>query len=164
MEDSASRKVGKKMCGKSEMLACKRSCKHPKNFPPSMVSERRYEIRVSDTYSPLCSGAYCAATIISLLDLPLALPHDAKKAREAGFETLTDGLAEYLSRCKSLLLLTGPSFRVFLTNLLLFYLGQSFEGGISGSPGVEAHGAYAFCALACLSMLGPPEETIPRYA
>jgi protein farnesyltransferase subunit beta len=51
-----------------------------------------------------------------------------------------------------------------LTDLLGFNLGQSFEGGISGSPGVEAHGAYAFCALACLSMLGPPEETIPRYA
>ncbi|KAJ5438429.1 uncharacterized protein N7458_009427 [Penicillium daleae] len=84
-------------------------------------------------------GAYCAATIIALLDLPLTLPHDAKKAREAGFETLTDGLAEYLSRC------------------------QSFEGGISGSPGVEAHGAYAFCSLACLSILGPPEETIPRH-
>lgn len=41
--------------------------------------------------------------------------------------------------------------------------GQTFEGGISGSPGVEAHGAYAFCALACLSILGPPEEMIPRY-
>ncbi|KAJ5669405.1 hypothetical protein N7462_010475 [Penicillium macrosclerotiorum] len=84
-------------------------------------------------------GAYCAATIISLLDLPLALPPDAEKARQAGFQTLTDGLAEYLSRC------------------------QTFEGGISGSPGVEAHGAYAFCALACLSILGPPEETIPRH-
>ncbi|KAF7712736.1 Uncharacterized protein PECH_001384 [Penicillium ucsense] len=84
-------------------------------------------------------GAYCASTIIALLDIPLALPSDAKKARDAGFETLTEGVAEYLSRC------------------------QSFEGGISGSPGVEAHGAYAFCALACLSILGAPEETIPKH-
>ncbi|EPS29012.1 hypothetical protein PDE_03958 [Penicillium oxalicum 114-2] len=84
-------------------------------------------------------GAYCASTIIALLDIPLVLPPDATKAREAGFETLTDGLAEYLSRC------------------------QSFEGGISGSPGVEAHGAYAFCALACLSILGAPEEIIPKH-
>ncbi|KAJ5090247.1 hypothetical protein N7532_008931 [Penicillium argentinense] len=83
-------------------------------------------------------GAYCATVIISLLDLPLALPPDSA-AREAGFENLTDGLAEYLSRC------------------------QSFEGGISGSPGVEAHGAYAFCALACLAILGPPEQTIARH-
>lgn len=45
----------------------------------------------------------------------------------------------------------------------LVYPGQTFEGGISGSPGVEAHGAYAFCALACLSIIGPPEETIARY-
>lgn len=83
-------------------------------------------------------GAYCALVIISLLDLPLALPSDSE-ARRAGFDNLTDGLAEYLSRC------------------------QSFEGGISGSPGVEAHGAYAFCALACLSILGPPEKTIARH-
>ncbi|KAL8697474.1 MAG: hypothetical protein Q9224_002291 [Gallowayella concinna] len=41
--------------------------------------------------------------------------------------------------------------------------GQTFEGGISGSPQTEAHGAYAFCALACLSILGPPREMIPRY-
>ncbi|KAJ5584249.1 uncharacterized protein N7459_004049 [Penicillium hispanicum] len=83
-------------------------------------------------------GAYCVMAIISLLDLPLALPPDAP-ARQAGLETLTDGLAQYLSRC------------------------QSFEGGISGSPGVEAHGAYAYCALAALALLGPPDETIPRH-
>lgn len=40
--------------------------------------------------------------------------------------------------------------------------GQSFEGGISGSPGTEAHGAYAFCALACLCILDRPEEIIPK--
>lgn len=41
-------------------------------------------------------------------------------------------------------------------------LGQTYEGGISGSPQTEAHGAYAFCALACLSILGPPHEIIPK--
>lgn len=97
----------------------------------------------------------------------MALPHDAKKAREAGFKTLTDGLAEYLSRCKNPLWFISqtsfPSFHFENRSSYLLHLGQSFEGGISGSPGVEAHGAYAFCALACLSILGPPEETIPRY-
>ncbi|KAJ5216290.1 uncharacterized protein N7498_002697 [Penicillium cinerascens] len=82
-------------------------------------------------------GAYCAMTIISLLDLPLALPPDAV-GRSTGMENFTDELPNYLARC------------------------QTFEGGISGSPGVEAHGAYAFCALACLSIIGPPEETIAR--
>ncbi|KAJ5155215.1 hypothetical protein N7492_008018, partial [Penicillium capsulatum] len=83
-------------------------------------------------------GAYCAMTLISLLDLPVNLPLDSP-ARGAGLESLTDRIPEYLSRC------------------------QTFEGGISGSPGVEAHGAYAFCALACLSILGPPEEIIARH-
>ncbi|KAJ5129317.1 uncharacterized protein N7515_005356 [Penicillium bovifimosum] len=83
-------------------------------------------------------GAYCAMTIISLLDLPLALA-PGSQARDAGLETLTSGLPEYLSRC------------------------QTYEGGISGSPGSEAHGAYAFCALACLSILAPPEEIFHRH-
>lgn len=96
--------------------------------------------------------------IISLLDLPIELPADSE-ARKAGLENLTDGLAQYMSRCKR-------NFQVFLrpsyTNSLP-EIGQTYEGGISGSPGVEAHGAYAYCALACLALLGPPEETIPRY-
>ena len=43
-------------------------------------------------------GAYCAMTIISLLDLPLTLADG--QARDAGLETLTSGLPQYLSRCK----------------------------------------------------------------
>ncbi|KAL8871391.1 MAG: hypothetical protein Q9174_002765 [Haloplaca sp. 1 TL-2023] len=82
-------------------------------------------------------GAYCSMVLISLLNLPLSLPPNAP-ARRVGFETFNDGLPEYLSRC------------------------QTYEGGISGAPQTEAHGAYAFCALACLSILGPPHEIIPR--
>lgn len=41
--------------------------------------------------------------------------------------------------------------------------GQTFEGGISGQPNVEAHGAYAFCALGCLAILDHPSRSIPRY-
>lgn len=83
-------------------------------------------------------GAYCASVIISLLDLPLGLP-PGRRVELSGWTKLTDGLAKYLARC------------------------QTFEGGISGSPGSEAHGAYAFCALACLSILGPPEQTIASH-
>ncbi|KAL8638461.1 MAG: hypothetical protein Q9228_004393 [Teloschistes exilis] len=83
-------------------------------------------------------GAYCSMVMIALLKLPLSLPPDAP-ARQAGLELFTDGLPEYLSRC------------------------QTYEGGVSSSPQTEAHGAYAFCALACLSILGPPHDIIPRY-
>jgi len=41
--------------------------------------------------------------------------------------------------------------------------GQTYEGGISGKPDAEAHGAYAFCALACLSILDFPHRIIPKY-
>lgn len=97
-------------------------------------------------------------TIISLLDLPLDLPSDVVESRGFPIRKYTDGLPDYLSRCK------GISYLVvrYLADGLSA-LGQTFEGGISGSPGVEAHGAYAFCALACLSIIGPPEEMIPRY-
>lgn len=44
----------------------------------------------------------------------------------------------------------------------LILAGQTYEGGISGKPDAEAHGAYAFCALACLCILGEPQEMIPQ--
>lgn len=83
-------------------------------------------------------GAYCALVAITLLDLPWQLP-DSSPARKAGLVDFGDRLGPYLSRC------------------------QTYEGGISASPSNEAHGAYAFCALACLCILGPPGKTIPTY-
>ncbi|KAI7221384.1 terpenoid cyclases/Protein prenyltransferase [Hortaea werneckii] len=83
-------------------------------------------------------GAYCAMTVITLLNLPLTLPSDSP-ARTAGLETFVDGLGEWVSRC------------------------QTYEGGIAGAPTNEAHGAYAFCALACLSILDAPHRSIPQY-
>ena len=79
-------------------------------------------------------GAYCALVITSLLDLPLELPPDSS-ARAFGLQNLSDGLGSYISRC------------------------QTYEGGISSSPGSEAHGAYVFCALGCLSLLGEPKAS-----
>ncbi|GAB7364064.1 hypothetical protein MBLNU230_g4617t1 [Neophaeotheca triangularis] len=83
-------------------------------------------------------GAYCALTAISLLNLPLQLPPDAL-AREAGLTSFLDGLGDWVGAC------------------------QTFEGGIAGAPTNEAHGAYAFCALACLSILDAPHISIPKY-
>ncbi|OJD40382.1 protein farnesyltransferase subunit beta [Diplodia corticola] len=82
-------------------------------------------------------GAYCAMVIISLLNLPIELPQDAP-ARAAGLTTFTDRLPEWISSC------------------------QTFEGGIGGAPTNEAHGAYAFCALACLCILGAPFDVLNR--
>ncbi|SMQ48536.1 unnamed protein product [Zymoseptoria tritici ST99CH_1A5] len=83
-------------------------------------------------------GAYCAMTAITLLNLPLELPPDAP-ARKAGLTSFTDRLGEWVGKC------------------------QTYEGGIAGAPNNEAHGAYAFCALACLSILDAPHISIPKY-
>ena len=83
-------------------------------------------------------GAYCAMTIITLLNLPLELPPDAP-ARAAGLASFLDRLGEWVGRC------------------------QTYEGGIGGAPTNEAHGAYAFCALACLSIIDAPHKSIPKY-
>ncbi|KAF2104270.1 terpenoid cyclases/Protein prenyltransferase [Rhizodiscina lignyota] len=83
-------------------------------------------------------GAFCAMVLCSLLNLPLELPPE-EMDRVGGDGTLLSGLGEWISRC------------------------QTFEGGLSDAPNHEAHGAYAFCALGCLCILGPPHETIPRY-
>ncbi|KAK0709698.1 terpenoid cyclases/protein prenyltransferase alpha-alpha toroid [Lasiosphaeria miniovina] len=84
-------------------------------------------------------GAYCAAVIIKLLNLPLDLAPESPAWTEEGDKNLLTGLGDYVRRC------------------------QTFEGGISGQPDAEAHGAYAFCALGCLSLLGHPSQVIPRY-
>ncbi|KAK5994983.1 Protein farnesyltransferase subunit beta [Cladobotryum mycophilum] len=83
-------------------------------------------------------GAYCAAVIISLLNLPLDLSPDSP-ACIAGHTGLFSGLAEWVRLC------------------------QTYEGGVSAKPGVEAHGAYAFCALGCLSIIDTPHRSVGRY-
>ena len=102
------------------------------------------------------SGAYCSMVIMSLLCLPLELPSGAP-ARLYGLDSFVSKLPDYLSYCMSPVL-------PMKTRKLTKTLGQTYEGGISGSPDTEAHGAYAFCALACLCILGPPHDTIPRCA
>ncbi|KAF3761291.1 terpenoid cyclases/Protein prenyltransferase [Cryphonectria parasitica EP155] len=83
-------------------------------------------------------GAYCAAVIVSLLNLPLDLTPESP-AWTPDRPTLYTKLADYVQRC------------------------QTFEGGISAHPDGEAHGAYAFCALGCLAILDSPDRIFPRY-
>lgn len=82
-------------------------------------------------------GAYCAVVIISLLGLPLNLTSESPAYSPDG--DLFKGIPDYVRKC------------------------QTFEGGLSGQPDVEAHGGYAFCALGCLSILDSPDRIIPRY-
>ncbi|KAI1327363.1 terpenoid cyclases/Protein prenyltransferase [Xylariaceae sp. FL0255] len=83
-------------------------------------------------------GAYCAAVIISILNLPLELSPDSPLRTEKEFDLFT-GLTDYVRQC------------------------QTFEGGISARPDSEAHGAYAFCALGCLSVLDAPHRIFKKY-
>lgn len=61
----------------------------------------------------------------------------------------------------------GPGNEVIHSNPILRtdhnHVGQSFEGGISAQPNGEAHGAYAFCALGCLAILGAPHRTFAKF-
>lgn len=83
-------------------------------------------------------GAYCAFIMITVLNLPMELP-PSSPARHAGLKTFDDGLGEYIASL------------------------QTFEGGFGATPGDEAHGAYAFLAMGCLSMIDAPHKIIPRY-
>lgn len=83
-------------------------------------------------------GAYCAFILITILNLPMELPPSSPAAL-AGLKTFDEGLGEYISSL------------------------QTYEGGIGATPGDEAHGAYAFLAMGCLSLIGAPHITIPKY-
>lgn len=52
--------------------------------------------RATDT---LCRGAYCAAVLISLLNIPLELSPDSP-ARASGHTDLFSGLGEWVRRCE----------------------------------------------------------------
>lgn len=40
---------------------------------------------------------------------------------------------------------------------------QTFDGGIGGVPGIEAHGGYAFCGLAAMEIISATDILdIPR--
>lgn len=80
-------------------------------------------------------GAYCAMVVISLLNLPSNLPTPIH-TKDTTLSNFQDGVEDYLAKC------------------------QTFEGGISGAPGTEAHGAYAFCALACLCLMNGQQNML----
>ena len=44
------------------------------------------------------------------------------------------------------------------TSIQIWILLQTYEGGMGGEPGNEAHGGYAFCAVAALALIGRAGE------
>ncbi|KAK9480455.1 terpenoid cyclases/protein prenyltransferase alpha-alpha toroid [Lipomyces japonicus] len=52
---------------------------------------------------------------------------------------LVGGVAEWVGRC------------------------QTYEGGLGGAPGNEAHGGYTFCGIAALCIVGDPKVTIKTH-
>jgi protein farnesyltransferase subunit beta len=98
--------------------------------------------------------------ILSLLNLPLELPKSSP-GRVNGDEMFSTGLAEYVARCEYWLLCCAA--RGGRAPLTAATPGQTYEGGIGCAPGAEAHGAYAFCGLACLCIMGEPHEILPKY-
>ncbi len=49
--------------------------------------------------------------------------------------------------------------------LLMRGCAQTYEGGLGGEPGNEAHGGYTFCGLAALLLAGRPDALdLPRLA
>ncbi len=95
--------------------------------------------------------------IITLLNLPLSLS-PGSPAWTPDNPDLFTGLADYVRRCKE----TPTAHHVVPRNRVTDHAGQTFEGGISGKPDAEAHGAYAFCALGCLAILDAPHHIFPR--
>lgn len=93
---------------------------------------------------------------IGLLNMPIELSPDSPAYTPDGKSTFYTGLGDYIRRCKLSLTSILPS------SIKLTQTGQTYEGGISGRPDAEAHGAYAFCALACLSILDYPHRSIPK--
>jgi protein farnesyltransferase subunit beta len=71
-------------------------------------------------------GSYCALSVAAFLNLLT--------------DELTHNVADFVQKYPSPSLDNGGS-------------SQTYEGGVGGYPGVEAHGGYTFCAVATLAIL-----------
>ncbi|KAL8689863.1 MAG: hypothetical protein Q9218_004562 [Villophora microphyllina] len=82
------------------------------------------------------------------------------KQSDGGFRVCLDGEEDVRGAYCSMLDKRDSSHSLMASQNICH---DTYEGGVSASPQTEAHGAYAFCALACLGILGPPHDIIPRY-
>ena len=74
-------------------------------------------------------GAYCALTLISLLNLPIDLP-EGSPARLAGHKTFIDGLGEWIGQCRLL-----SSINISLLLILYRPNIRRWSGGCTNSRG-----------------------------
>jgi prenyltransferase beta subunit len=45
-----------------------------------------------------------------------------------------------------------------MSTALYHHLFQTYEGGLGGEPGNEAHGGYTFCGLAAMALIARERE------
>ena len=104
------------------------------------------------------------AALAALQDCRVALYHfylRMKSRHCGGFRMHRDGEVDargtYTAVAVAYLLnMLTPEFAAGAAEFLLRC--QTFEGGFGGEPGNEAHGGYAFCALAALHILGAAQR------
>ncbi|KAF4666261.1 hypothetical protein FOL47_004163 [Perkinsus chesapeaki] len=101
-------------------------------FLISMKDRSTGGFRVHENGETDMRGCYCAIAVASMMKM-LTPELETGGAANA---TLCAGVLEYIHKC------------------------QTWEGGIAGEPGLEAHGGYAFCGLAAATMLGKAKETL----
>lgn len=96
-------------------------------------------------------SAYCAASVASLTNI----------ITPKLFENTTNWILRYSSSPHpfiELLRSISPKPRLLSTEFtgccFCGFSCQNWEGGLSGVPGLEAHGGYTFCGTAALVILG----------
>lgn len=85
-------------------------------------------------------GAYCALSVAKLVNIYTP--------------ELFEGTAEWIVRQVQHFLSREIEWDVDVKTPHAVCRCQSYEGGFSACPGMEAHGGYSFCAIATLCMLG----------
>ncbi|KAF9951104.1 hypothetical protein BGZ65_006185 [Modicella reniformis] len=79
------------------------------------------------------------------------------KQKDGSFKTMVDGEVDVRgSYCAMAVATLTNIVTPELVESAADFIGrcQTYEGGLGGYPGVEAHGGYAFCGLAALELLG----------
>lgn len=96
-------------------------------------------------------SAYCAASVASLTNI----------ITPKLFENTTNWILRYSSPPRTFIELErsiSPKPRLlypgFTGCCFCVFSCQNWEGGLSGVPGLEAHGGYTFCGTAALVILG----------
>lgn len=123
-------------------------------------------------YPPNMATTYASVLALASLDLPEYFDRiNRKNMKKFLISCRADTPGAYRVhhfgetdlRCTFIAVLIASSLNILddsITNGVLSYVQacQSYEGGISPTPEVEAHGGYTFCGVATLALLGSLEK------